>query len=288
MSLSTMCLGVAPSGFPMPKSMMSSPRLRAAAFNSLVTLNTYAGSRVSLLNSSMLVPSVLLQFFQPFKQRRRVWAGNALARNMVRQPMLLCGKHDLHRKRSRRVAGGVVAGLILQHSVNCMVAWRSYNWKFDGEVARVHVQLVVRIEAEAEGLSCRILEGAGFDSAGRLQGQRGGNQQLGLRRMRVDVVPRHYLEAKFQRCGPGCADRLRFGRIQDVGLWLCGRVHASYLGNSQLRVYGCGEYGKCCDGCERTSDHFAPDEMVSFTIASNWSLPPRPAVTSMTLPVLST
>ena len=48
-SLSTMCFGVAPSGFPIPKSMMSSPRLRAAAFNSLVMLNTYAGSRVSLL-----------------------------------------------------------------------------------------------------------------------------------------------------------------------------------------------------------------------------------------------
>ena len=37
----------------MPKSMMSSPRLRAAAFSSPVMLNTYAGSRVSLLNSSM-------------------------------------------------------------------------------------------------------------------------------------------------------------------------------------------------------------------------------------------
>jgi hypothetical protein len=34
---------------------MSSPRLRAAAFNSLVMLNTYAGSRVSLLNSSILL-----------------------------------------------------------------------------------------------------------------------------------------------------------------------------------------------------------------------------------------
>ena len=38
----------------MPKSMMSSPRLRAEAFSSPVMLNTYAGSRVSLLNSSML------------------------------------------------------------------------------------------------------------------------------------------------------------------------------------------------------------------------------------------
>jgi hypothetical protein len=46
-------LDVAPSGSPSPKSIMSSPRLRAAAFNSLVMLNTYAGSRVSLLNSSI-------------------------------------------------------------------------------------------------------------------------------------------------------------------------------------------------------------------------------------------
>src|SRR5271154_1773874 len=50
-----MCFGVGPSGFPIPKSMMSSPRLRAAAFNSLVILNTYAGSLVSLRNSSIPV-----------------------------------------------------------------------------------------------------------------------------------------------------------------------------------------------------------------------------------------
>src|SRR6202012_1038147 len=36
-----------------PKSIMSSPRFRAAAFSSPVMLNTYAGSRVSLLNSSI-------------------------------------------------------------------------------------------------------------------------------------------------------------------------------------------------------------------------------------------
>jgi len=39
-SLSTMCLGVTPSGLPMLMSMISSPRLRAAAFNSLVMLKT--------------------------------------------------------------------------------------------------------------------------------------------------------------------------------------------------------------------------------------------------------
>jgi hypothetical protein len=63
-SLSTMCFGVAPSGLPMPKSMMSSPRLRAEAFNSPVMLNTYAGSRVSLLNSSIRLPPVLLQSYK--------------------------------------------------------------------------------------------------------------------------------------------------------------------------------------------------------------------------------
>jgi hypothetical protein len=35
---------------------MSSPRLRAAAFSSLVMLKTYAGSLVSLLNSSIALP----------------------------------------------------------------------------------------------------------------------------------------------------------------------------------------------------------------------------------------
>jgi hypothetical protein len=46
-----MCLGVAPSGFPIDRSMMSSPRRRAAIFNSLVMLKTYGGSRLILENS---------------------------------------------------------------------------------------------------------------------------------------------------------------------------------------------------------------------------------------------
>src|ERR1700734_1187494 len=56
-----MCLGVAPSGLPMPKSMMSSPRARAAAFISPVMLKTYGGSRFRRRNSCMgRVPRVLL------------------------------------------------------------------------------------------------------------------------------------------------------------------------------------------------------------------------------------
>src|SRR6202522_4566226 len=56
-----MCLGVAPSGLPMPKSMMSSPRARAAAFSSPVMLKTYGGRRFNLKNSCIgLVPIVLL------------------------------------------------------------------------------------------------------------------------------------------------------------------------------------------------------------------------------------
>src|ERR1700728_4940626 len=59
--LSTMCLGVAPSGLPMPKSIMSSPRARAAAFNSPVMLKTYGGRRFNLKNSCIgLIPMVLL------------------------------------------------------------------------------------------------------------------------------------------------------------------------------------------------------------------------------------
>src|SRR5687767_12406356 len=50
-SLSTMCFGVAPSGLPIDRSMMSSPRRRAAIFNSLVMLKTYGGSRFILENS---------------------------------------------------------------------------------------------------------------------------------------------------------------------------------------------------------------------------------------------
>jgi hypothetical protein len=39
-SLSTIGCGVAPSGLPMPKSMMSWPATRAAAFIALTSLNT--------------------------------------------------------------------------------------------------------------------------------------------------------------------------------------------------------------------------------------------------------
>jgi hypothetical protein len=40
MSFSTICGGVAPSGLPMPKSMMSSPRRRAAILSSAVIEKT--------------------------------------------------------------------------------------------------------------------------------------------------------------------------------------------------------------------------------------------------------
>src|SRR6266498_571079 len=50
-SLSTMCRGVGPSGLPMPKSMMSSPRRRAAILSSEVMLKTYGGRRWSRANS---------------------------------------------------------------------------------------------------------------------------------------------------------------------------------------------------------------------------------------------
>src|ERR1035437_1329926 len=91
-------------------------------------------------------------------------AGNTLAWNMLRQPLLLCGKHNLHRKRSWRVARGIVASLILQCSVQCMVARCGDNRQCDDEGARVYVELVARIEAEAIRLSCWILEGPGLDS----------------------------------------------------------------------------------------------------------------------------
>jgi hypothetical protein len=67
--------------------MMSSPRLRAEAFNSPVMLNTYAGSRVSLLNSSIRLPPVLLQ---SYKSIETALAGvrkiNARAQYIVWQP----------------------------------------------------------------------------------------------------------------------------------------------------------------------------------------------------------
>src|SRR5436190_1024389 len=49
-----MCLGVGPSGLPIDRSMMSSPRRRAAMFSSLVMLKTYDGSRLILENSRIV------------------------------------------------------------------------------------------------------------------------------------------------------------------------------------------------------------------------------------------
>ncbi len=46
----TMCCGVGPSGLPMPKSMMSSPRRRAAILSSVVIEKTYGGRRVRRAN----------------------------------------------------------------------------------------------------------------------------------------------------------------------------------------------------------------------------------------------
>src|SRR5512139_1077783 len=52
-SFSTMCLGVGRSGFPIPRSMMSSPARRIFDLSSVTTANTYGGSRWILGNSSM-------------------------------------------------------------------------------------------------------------------------------------------------------------------------------------------------------------------------------------------
>ena len=76
-SLSTISFGVAPSGFPIPKSIMSSPRLRAAAFNSLVMLNTYAGRRSAskLFHApacSHLVSSIMPTLKSPNRNQRAV------------------------------------------------------------------------------------------------------------------------------------------------------------------------------------------------------------------------
>src|SRR5512134_3818646 len=49
-----MCRGVGPSGLPIDRSMMSSPRRRAAIFSSLVMLKTYGGRRWILANSRIV------------------------------------------------------------------------------------------------------------------------------------------------------------------------------------------------------------------------------------------
>src|SRR5216683_6616071 len=114
-----MCFGVAPSGFPIPKSMMSSPRLRAAAFNSLVMLNTYAGSRVSLRNSSIPVRLLLSVLFL-----HDATAPTQSQTGVPRLPTAICidgleqrllrGEDHLHWQALRRITGSMVAGLVAQ------------------------------------------------------------------------------------------------------------------------------------------------------------------------------
>jgi hypothetical protein len=50
-----MCFGVGPSGLPIPKSTISSPRRRAVIFNWSVMLKIYGGSRLMRSNSVMVV-----------------------------------------------------------------------------------------------------------------------------------------------------------------------------------------------------------------------------------------
>ena len=52
-SLSTMCFGVGRSGFPIPRSMMSSPAWRNFDLSSTTTAKTYGGKRWILANSSI-------------------------------------------------------------------------------------------------------------------------------------------------------------------------------------------------------------------------------------------
>src|ERR1035441_2785454 len=95
-------------------------------------------------------------------------------------PLLLRGKYDLHRQRSWRIARSVVAGLIPQRAIHGVGPGRGDDGQLDGEVSCVDVELVGRIEAEAEGLSRRILERAGLDAVGGLESQGGGNKEVGF------------------------------------------------------------------------------------------------------------
>src|SRR5690349_6159628 len=48
-----MCCGVGRSGLPIPRSMMSAPRARAAALSRLTSAKTYGGRRLTRWNSSI-------------------------------------------------------------------------------------------------------------------------------------------------------------------------------------------------------------------------------------------
>ena len=56
--------------------------------------------------------------------------------------LLLCGKQDLHRQRARRVAGCVVARLVFQRAIHCMLAGGGHDGQLDGEGAGVDVDLL--------------------------------------------------------------------------------------------------------------------------------------------------
>src|SRR3989440_8533680 len=70
-SLSTMWRGVAPSGFPIDRSMMSSPARRAAIFSSLVMLKTYGGRRLMRENSGTMGCDGSLRFMRRMLRCKR-------------------------------------------------------------------------------------------------------------------------------------------------------------------------------------------------------------------------
>ncbi len=98
-------------------------------------------------------------------------------------PPLLCGKDHLHRKILRRIARRMIACLIAQRPIDRMRSRRGHHRQLHREVSGIHIQLLLRTEAEAVRRSRRILGCLRLDARCRLQRKLRRNQDLRLRRV---------------------------------------------------------------------------------------------------------
>src|SRR5882757_727860 len=118
----------------------------------------------------------------------------------------------------------MVARLVVKDRVDRMISSLRNNRQLDREGAGVNIQLLIRAEAEAELLPGGVLWRAGIHPDSRLDLQNGRNQEVRLRRMRIDVEAVSDLEIQLNYRPLSSGDRVQLTYVQDVALRLGGLI----------------------------------------------------------------
>lgn len=112
---------------------------------------------------------------------------------------------ELHGKILRRIAGGLVAGLIAQVSAdhvfdgNDVMEWTHQD--ADRKCATVYAQLLIRRERKAEFFALGISNLADHDVSRRIQFQDSRDQELGFWSVGIDVESGHNTKSQFHLAG---------------------------------------------------------------------------------------